>query len=252
MNVSLPSALLDSVNAANPSLVDPSLPKKSSAVNQQEFLTLFVAQLQNQDPLSPLQPDQLTAQLAQFSSLEQLTGINSRLDTLTGATTQATTASLLGLIGKEVRHDGSDIAVKEGQAGAATYTLTDAADQVTATVKGADGSVVRTIELGAQIAGEQTFQFDGRDAAGGVVPDGTYHVEISARAKGASEATAVSLVTWGVVDGVDLAGDPPALLVNGGRVTLDQVQQIRDAGTATASTTGSTGAATEPNTTANP
>jgi flagellar basal-body rod modification protein FlgD len=107
--------------------------------------------------------------------------------------------------------------------------------------------VVRTIELGAQIAGEQTFQFDGRDAAGGVVPDGTYHVEISARPKGASEATPVSLVTWGVVDGVDLAGDPPALLVNGERVTLDQVQQIRDAGT----TGTDTSTATEPSTTAN-
>jgi flagellar basal-body rod modification protein FlgD len=240
MNVSIPSSVLDSVNAANPSLVDPTLAKKPTSVNQQEFLTLFVAQLQNQDPLSPLQPDQLTAQLAQFSSLEQLTGINSRLDTLTGATTQATTASLLGLIGKEIRHDSSDVAVKEGQAPAATYTLTDAADQVTATISNADGTVVRTIELGPAAAGEQTFQFDGRDAAGGVVPDGTYHIEISARPKGASEATPVSLVTWGLVDGVDLAGDPPALLVGGERVTLDRIQQVRDPATATDSTTDST------------
>jgi flagellar basal-body rod modification protein FlgD len=231
MNAIVPTALLDTVNAADAALIDPARAKTStSAVNQQEFLTLFVTQLQNQDPLSPMEPEQLTAQLAQFSSLEQLTGINSRLDTLTGATTQATTASLLGLIGKDVRFDGATLPVKEGQAPEVTYTLEQPAEAVTATVRAADGSVVRTIELGGQAAGEQTFRFDGRDAAGGLVPDGTYRIEMSAKVKGATEATPVSLLTWGTVEGVDLASDPPALVVGGERVTLDRIQQVREAG----------------------
>jgi flagellar basal-body rod modification protein FlgD len=229
MNAIVPTSLLDTVNAADAALIDPARTKtsSSSAVNQQEFLTLFVAQLQNQDPLSPMEPEQLTAQLAQFSSLEQLTGINSRLDTLTGATTQATTASLLGLIGKDVRFDGATLPVKEGQAPEVTYTLEQPAEAVTATVRAADGSVVRTIELGGQAAGEQIFRFDGRDAAGGVLPDGTYRIEIAAKVKGATEATPVSLLTWGTVEGVDLASDPPALVVGGERVTLDRIQQVR-------------------------
>src|SRR5262245_6854574 len=74
-------------------------------ISQQQFLTLFIEQLKNQDPLSPLQPDQLTAQLAQFSSLEQLTGINTRLDALAGTAKQTTSSTLLALLGKQVRVD---------------------------------------------------------------------------------------------------------------------------------------------------
>ena len=73
--------------------------------NDESYERIFIEQLKNQDPLSPLQPDQLTAQLAQFSSLEQLTGINTRLDTLTGATKQTTSSALLGLLGKQVQVD---------------------------------------------------------------------------------------------------------------------------------------------------
>src|SRR5439155_332880 len=69
------STLLQSVAAT----ATPGGLPKSQTVNQQQFLQLFVAQLQHQDPLSPLEPDQLTAQLAQFSQLEQLTGVNDRL-----------------------------------------------------------------------------------------------------------------------------------------------------------------------------
>src|SRR5262249_32519643 len=101
-------------------------------ISQQQFLTLFITQLQNQDPLSPQDPDQLTAQLAQFSSLEQLTGINTRLDTLNGATKQTTSSALLGLLGKEVQATGGQLAIRGGAATPPEYTLDADATQVVA------------------------------------------------------------------------------------------------------------------------
>ena len=199
-------------------------------ISQQQFLTLFIEQLKNQDPLSPLQPDQLTAQLAQFSSLEQLTGINTRLDTLAGATKQTTSSALLGLLGKQVRIDGGQLPIRDGQASKATYTLDASATRVTATVRDAAGKAVRVVDLGAQDAGAHEFAFDGKDTAGQVLANGTYQLEIGALAPGAKAPTPVTLTTFAVVDGVDLNGDSPALLVGDTRIPLDQVHEVRDPG----------------------
>jgi len=148
------------------------------SISQSEFLTLFVTQLQHQDPLSPLEPDQLTAQLAQFASLEQLTGVNTRLDQLSVLSQQG----LLSLMGRQVAFAGDTVGVSGGAASAVGYDLDAAAARVVATVRAADGSVVRVQDLGGQDAGHHEFKFDGKDAKGGVVPDGQYHVEIAAAA----------------------------------------------------------------------
>jgi flagellar basal-body rod modification protein FlgD len=223
MTGAVPGVLLE---AAGPGAAAPA-PLAGRAIDQQEFLTLFLAQLQNQDPLSPLQPEELTAQLAQFSSLEQLTGINTRLDTLTGASRQTTASAMLALIGREVRYEGDVVGLRDGQAPEVRYRLADPAAEVTAAVRAADGSLVRVVELGARPAGEHAFRFDGRSAAGAALPDGSYRIEIVTTAPGAAQGTPLRLETTAVVDGVDLSGDPPALLVGGARVTLDRIREVR-------------------------
>ncbi len=197
-------------------------------ISQQQFLTLFIEQLKNQDPLSPMQPDQLTAQLAQFSSLEQLTGINTRLDSLTDATKQTTSSSLLGLLGKQVQVDDGTFVIHDGQVPAANYTLDARADHVKVSVLAADGHAVRVYDLGAQDAGAHDLVFDGRDQNGGLLPDGTYTLEIAAQAPGAQAPTPVSLTTFATVQGVDLGADPPVLLAGDARIPFDHVKQIRD------------------------
>ena len=218
------STLLQSVTATT----TPGGLPKSQTVNQQQFLQLFVAQLQHQDPLSPLEPDQLTAQLAQFSQLEQLTGVNDRLDKLAGASKDSGGAALLNLLGKRVSFDGSTLVVHGGKAPAVHYTVPEAADKVTATVRASDGTAVRVVELGAQGAGEHTFAFDGRGALGTALPDGSYRLEIAASKSGATTPTSLSLLTEATVDGVDLSSDPPSLLVGGNTVSFDQVRQVHD------------------------
>ena len=203
---------------------------KNQTVDQKQFLQLFIAQLQHQDPLSPLEPDQLTAQLAQFSQLEQLTGVNDRLDKLAGQSKDTGGAALLNLLGKRVSFDGSTLVVQGGKTPAVRYTVPEAADKVTATIRSADGSVVRVVELGAQGAGQHTFTFDGKGALGTVLPDGSYRLEIAASKSGATTPTSLSLLTEATVDGVDLASDPPALLVGGNTISFDQVRQVHEPG----------------------
>jgi len=195
-------------------------------VSQGDFLKLFIAQLQHQDPLSPLDPNELTAQLAQFSSLEQLTGINTRLDTLASVTKQSNGASALGLLGREVSFDGGNVPVTNGKAAPVDFTLDAAAEKVAATVRAGDGSVVRVVDLGALGAGAHTFQFDGKAATGGTVSDGTYSVEVDAVAPGAKVPTQVSLVGRATVDGVDLSTDPATVLVGSLHIPLDQVKEV--------------------------
>lgn len=201
--------------------------QQNQQLSSKQFLTLFIAQLQQQDPLSPMDPQQLTAQLAQLSSLEQLTGINTRLDKLATQTNSSTTSALIGLIGKQVTFDGTHLPVKDGHASAVSYKLDGATDKVTASVVGSDGKVLRTVEIGAQSAGSHTFQFDGKDGNGTPLADGTYKLEIAALPKGSKTATAVALTTQATVDGVDFSSDPPVLIAGGQRIGLDQVQEVR-------------------------
>ena len=153
---------------------------KNQAVDQKQFLQLFIAQLQHQDPLSPLEPDQLTAQLAQFSQLEQLTGVNERLDKLAGQSKDSGGAALLNLLGKRVSFDGSTLVVQGGKTPTVRYTVPESADKVTATVRSSDGTAVRVVDLGAQGTGQHTFAFDGKGALGTLLPDGSYRLEIAA------------------------------------------------------------------------
>lgn len=221
-NPAAPTTAADATAAAS------SLPQNQQ-IDKTEFLTLFLAQLKNQDPLSPMEPTELTTQLAQLSSLEQLTGINTRLDTLTGNAKLDTTATVLGLIGRDVRFDGGRVGVKSGQAPEVSYTLDKRFDEVTATVVGPTGKTIRTVQLGAQSVGPHTFRFDGRDAQGAVVPDGEYRIQISAKAKGDDTPTTPSLIAQARVDGADLTGDEPAIVVGGRRLTLAEIKQVMEA-----------------------
>jgi flagellar basal-body rod modification protein FlgD len=219
--------MIDAVSAGRNDAAASGALGANQQISQHQFLTLFIEQLKNQDPLSPLEPDQLTAQLAQFSSLEQLTGINTRLDSLTGSIRQSTTSAMLSLLGKQVSIDGGKLVVREGEEARATYQL-DAAAEVSATVRDAGGTVVRVLDLGTQTAGAHELLFDGEDADGQQLADGTYRLEIAALAPGAKAPTPVSAQTFAVVDGVDLEGDPPTLLVGGSRIPLADVREVRD------------------------
>jgi flagellar basal-body rod modification protein FlgD len=146
-----------------------------------QFLKLFIAQIQHQDPLSPLDSAEFTAQLAQFTSVEQLYGMNSRLadieETLNGKSEQRDD---LGFIGKTVKADDNTMRVDNGTVQSGSYTI-DGSGYVTVDVYDSQGLIVRTFDQGLEDKGEHKVNWDGRDDTGKLVGDGTYTFNITAR-----------------------------------------------------------------------
>jgi flagellar basal-body rod modification protein FlgD len=218
-----------SATAAAASAAQVSASAQKSGIDQQQFLKLFIEQLKAQDPLSPMEPNELTAQLAQFSSLEQLTGINTRLDNLQQVTSNQITTSLLGLLGQDVRFEADRMQLEDGQAPPIHFSLSQKTTGVVATIRDANGSVVRTVDLGALAAGDHEFTFDGKSSSGATLGDGTYRVELSAKVEGSSDPLAVPVQMTGVVEGVDFTTDPPTVSVLGQQIGLDKIIQVRPA-----------------------
>jgi flagellar basal-body rod modification protein FlgD len=202
---------------------------KKKELGKDEFLRLLMAQLQNQNPLSPSDPSQFVAQLAQFSSVEQMSNVSGRLDQLLVAQGSAGRLSAAALVGREIAFDADAVPVTSGQATRVEAVLPAAADQVTALVTDASGRVVRTLDLGARDAGALAVEWDGRDEDGQPAPSGSYAIRLSATRDG--ETVALAARARAVARGVSFAGDEPALLVGGGvRVPLSKVQEVLQAG----------------------
>lgn len=150
-------------------------------LGRDQFLNLFIAQIQYQDPLNPLDSAEFTAQLAQFSSVEQLYGMNSKLANIEETlNNQSEQHDNLGYIGKTVKADDNTMRVENGTVQSGFYTI-DGSGYVTIDVYDSDGLIVRTFYEGLEDKGEHDVNWDGRDDAGKLVGDGTYTFEITAR-----------------------------------------------------------------------
>lgn len=201
----------------------------NQVVDKQEFLLLFIEQLKNQDPLAPMEPDQLTAQLAQFSTVEQLTAVNEKLTGLTDTTQKTITSAMLSMLGKDVEFEGDQIQLTDGEATGIHYTIGENVETMIATIRNAQGNIVDVVDIGAQKAGSYDFAWDGKAKNGAVLPNGTYRVDIAAQLKKGEDPLGVITLSRGTVEGVDLSSDPPTLTVNGKAIPYDAVTEVRSA-----------------------
>ncbi|HEX8988935.1 MAG TPA: flagellar hook assembly protein FlgD [Rhodocyclaceae bacterium] len=158
---------------------------------QDQFLKLLTTQLQNQDPLNPMDNSQMTTQLAQISTVQGIEKLNTTLQTLLGNTTETQTLQAAALVGHGVLVPGSSIAVASGS-GYGGFDLAGAADKVTVTIKDSSGRVLRTLDLGSADAGSNMFTWDGKDSSGNTVADGRYTFAVSAT-QGGNAVTATAL-----------------------------------------------------------
>ena len=194
-------------------------------LGQTEFLSLLVAQLQNQDPLNPMDSANFSAQLAQFSSLEQLTQINGKLDSL-GQKDPTTTPTFdpVGLIGRTISANGSSVNVAKGDASALEYTRGDAG-AVTVEVRNSSGKVIGSAELGQTAAGTHTLDLDDVSKFADLA-DGDYSVSVKVQT-GDKPATTVKTQITGAVSGVDLTTNPPTIRVGELEIPLGDVSEVR-------------------------
>ena len=192
-------------------------------LGKEEFLELLVAQLSNQDPLNPLQGNEMAVQLAQFSQVEQLIAIN---DQLSG---QAFDSAALGfgldtsigasLIGKQVLAAGNLVGVAEGGAASVTFDVGAGGGDATVVLFDEFGTEVGTYELGRVGPGRQTLQWD----ADGV-PEGVYGYDVSVRLGDVD--VGVETYTGGVVRGVHFENGRVVLQAGGVNIPLEQLAEI--------------------------
>ena len=129
----------------------------TSGLGMDAFLQLLVTQLQYQDPLSPMDDKEFVAELAQFSSLEQLTEINSGIDKLSSIGQEQQLLGAVNFIGKTIEATGTAVSLSEGEATAVTFSLPEDAATCLVNVLDSAGSIVRTVDLGATTAGDVEF-----------------------------------------------------------------------------------------------
>jgi flagellar basal-body rod modification protein FlgD len=194
------------------------------ASNFTEFLQLLTTQLKNQDPLSPLDTNQFTQQLVEFSQVEQQMKTNDSLSTLVTMQQAAQSTEALQLVGATVVVNGSKAKLASDGSGA-TWTL-NSTKPATATITIADstGQTAFTGTYGVG-SGPQAFTWDGRGNNGQQWPAGTYSLTATA-VDASGQSTGISTQVQAPVDSVDLSQSPPLLSINGQNYTMDQLQKI--------------------------
>lgn len=201
-----------------------SLVPSPKQLGQEDFLTLLVTQLKNQDPLKPVSNEGFIAQLAQFSQLEQSTRLVKLMEQSLDPKLGSRQFNVVSLIGRQVRILGNGVELNNGRASIGYELGTDAAF-VRVDLRNAQGEIVRSLYPGAQAAGRHEIQWDGLDDEGGPMPDGRYQVTVSAvGADGKVVAAAVS--SRRTVTGLRMVDDRPMLLVGGGTVRPEDVEEV--------------------------
>lgn len=190
--------------------------KSSSGLGMDAFLQLLVTQLQYQDPLSPMDDKEFVAELAQFSSLEQLTEINSGIEGLTTLTQEQQMIGAVNFIGKTIDATGTAVSVEDGKATSVTFTLPEDANTCLINILDSSKNIVRTVDVGAKTAGEVEFQWDGKDYDGNAVEDGQYQVAVTAT-NADGDAMKVSSTMRGKVVGIQQVNGSYYLDIGGGR-----------------------------------
>ncbi len=176
---------------------------KDEIMGKEEFLTLLVAQLQNQDPLNPDDPTEFTAQLAQFSSLEQLMNLNESLVELADAQIQSERYTSLDLIGKEVAYPGGSFQFN-GSPVDVGYQLDGTASSVSISIRNEYGATVANLTPTGMEAGNHFVEWNGLDTEGNVAMDGKYSIVLQANAGGDESSIAISPLIRSKVTGIDL------------------------------------------------
>ncbi|CAI8761489.1 flagellar basal-body rod modification protein FlgD [Pseudomonas sp. IT-P253] len=200
----------------------------SQSLGKDAFLKLLVTQLKNQDPLSPQDNGAFVAQLAQFSSLEGITSLNTTVSSMASNFSSSQALQASSLVGHSVIAQTNIAQISDPTKGlTGSVTVPSSIADGTVTITDASGKVVRTLDLGSQPAGSASFKWDGNDSSGAVVPAGTYTFNASAPIGGT--ATALATYLPATVNSVTLSqtgGELTLNLAGLGPVGLSKVQTI--------------------------
>jgi len=200
--------------------------RSSLSDNYDTFLVLLTAQLQNQDPLSPMDSTAFTEQLVQYSQVEQQIRTNEQLSGLVLQYQAASAGAALSYLGKDAIIESNDTYLAGGTANWA-YNLPANADTLTIQVRDSGGRLVYTDETQPRTGGEHLFSWNGQTTNGSTAADGVYSISITAR-NAAGNAITPTINVRETIMGVDFSGATPLVITPSGTRGLETIRSVLD------------------------
>jgi len=194
-------------------------------LGKDDFLKLFVTQLRAQNPLNPMNNTEFTAQLAQFSSLEQLNNMNMQLHDLLLYQNSLQNTLSSTLIGRKVKISGNEVYLKDNAE--ISYALQEDVSKVKISVYSSSGELVKEVNLGQQTSGEKNYVWDGTDNSGNHLPEGHYQIKVEALDDSGNPVN-VSTMVYGTVTGITFDNNITYLIVNNTlKIQLNEIKEIK-------------------------
>jgi len=214
------------INASTTAKANAAKAAPSSTLASGDFLKLMTAQLNNQDPFSPVDNTQMVAQLAQISSTSGIAEMGTTLKAIQDKLGATTASDALAYVGRTVLTEGSTAYGRSAGGLAGAVELDKDATDVTVSIRDVNGQTVNTLSLGAQKAGTASYDWNGKTSSGEYAGPGPFTVSIDA-ANGGETVSSRSLV-WAPVAAVSVpASGAPVLTVPGiGQVAVSAVRQV--------------------------
>lgn len=201
----------------------------NSVMGKDDFMKLMIEQLKNQDPLNPTESQEFAAQLAQFTSLEQLSNLNSYMKESIDANyllTQSINNTLTAnLIGKDVKFEGNKLTNTGSNTANFGYTLPANANDVTVNIYNSAGKLVKTMEHQPSTQGDHKLSWDFTDNNGEKLSDGDYKVEVVVETEDESTMNA-SIFQYGSISGIRFTENGTKILIDGVEYLLSDVLEI--------------------------
>lgn len=194
------------------------------AKNFDDFLKLLTVQLKNQDPTSPMETNEFTNQIVQFSQVEQQINTNKNLEALISLNKNVGVSNALSYVDKVVKAESDSFNLRDKQS-YTSYELPETASDVTISITTENGRVLKSMK-GDATKGEHKILWDGKDAQGNQVADGTYKINITAKNKEGNDIEAKKYVT-DIITQVDLDGESATLFMKDIKLTVDQIKSLK-------------------------
>ena len=213
------------INPTSPTTTGGIAATGDSSLGKDDFLQILVAQLQAQDPLAPMEGQEFASQLAQFSSLEQLTNVNDNLEASQAFDVAMSNNSAIALIGKNVDAPGNAVDLKSGEVETLSFSLDGDAADVSIDIFNSTGAIVSTIDLGAQTKGLREYVWSGTDSSGALLPAGNYTFNVTA-SDSVGNFVPTETFAAGLVTDVIFEGGQAYAIVNGQKLAVNEISKV--------------------------
>jgi len=223
------SASANSQSSNTSGTIDPSLYKDSkdrASLSQDDFMSLFIKELQYQDPMEPMDTGQMAAQMTQFNQVDLMYKNNNMMQEMLSAYQEQVKINAVEYIGQSAMYQGNYAFVQDGEVKPFYIELMNNASSVKVSIFNENGTLVNQISDSSKLKGKNELSWDGLDQNGNQVPDGNYRVVVEATDE---KGNAIEVKNWttGIVNGVTYDnGNTKLILKNGTEIALEDIWKI--------------------------